>query len=140
MEIIQICPICGHPALEVNRKAVMYNLVGPFKNLIDPNSTWNLCNNPSCDCAYFSKNLSFKTSDLKSPLFFKDKSENVPICYCSEITRAEIKKAVKNGCFTIDDVQKFTKKELTCLCEERNPLGKCCRKVFLRTISDYSGM
>jgi hypothetical protein len=136
MEIIQICPECGFPAIGVNEKAVRYNIIFAKKEMINSTLKWSICNNPNCDCSYFSKNSIFKTSDLIGPLFFKDISSNDPICYCSNLTRGEIQDAVKKGCKTIYDVQNYTKKNITGFCEERNPLGKCCRNVFLRTIKD----
>lgn len=136
MEIIQICPICGIPAVGVNEKAVKYNLAASKKDSIPNETRWSVCVNPKCDCSYFSKKAIFKTTDIIKPLFFKDFSENVPICYCSNLTRGEIQNAVKNGCKTIDDVQNYTKKNITGLCEEINPLGKCCRNVFLLTIKE----
>lgn len=136
MKIIQICPKCGLPGVKVNKKAVMYNLrrSGGIKN--DVKIKWNICINPDCDCSYFSRKKLFSTSDLIKPLFYKDKSDNVPICYCSDLTRGEIKNAVKNRCKTIREVQNFTSKNITGNCEERNPFGKCCKQVFLRTIKD----
>jgi len=136
MEIIQICPKCGLPALAVNVEVVKYNVIESHQDSIILNNKWSVCVNPACDCTYFSKTKELNTADLIVPLFFKDKSDNVPICYCSNLTRGEIKEAVRNGCRSIDNVQNYTKKDVTGMCEERNPLGKCCRNVFLRTISD----
>lgn len=136
MEIIQICPVCCLPAVAVNAEAVKYNVIGSLQHLINLKIKWSICVNPACDCSYFSKTRNFRTADLNVPLFFKDKSDNVPICYCSDLTRGEIKNAVKNGCKSIDDVQNYTRKDITGMCKERNPLGKCCRNVFLKTISD----
>jgi hypothetical protein len=136
MEKIQICPQCGFPAIGVNEKAVRFNIIDAKSEMIIAPSKWSVCNNPNCDCSYFSKNSVFKTSDLIVSLFFKDTSSIAPICYCSNLTRGEIQNAVKNGCKTIDDVQNYTKKDITGFCEERNPLGKCCRNVFLKTIKD----
>jgi len=136
MEIIQICPKCGLPAIAVNVEAVSFNVNESSKALVDVKNKWSVCVNPDCDCSYFSKRLTFRTSDLIAPLFFKDDSDNVPICYCSNLTRGEIKNAVKNGSKSIDDVQKYTEKDITGLCQARNPLGKCCRNVFLKAISD----
>ena len=56
------------------------------------------------------------------------------ICYCSELTRGEIKNAVKNGHQTIADVRKYTGKNITGQCAEKNPSGKCCGNEFLREI------
>lgn len=136
MEIIQICPECGLPAAAVNVEAVKYNVLESLQDSIDLKNKWSVCINPACECSYFSKTKKVSTKDLNVSLFFKDNSDNVPICYCSNLTRGEIKEAVKNGCKNIDDVQNYSKKDITGMCEERNPLGKCCRNVFLRTISD----
>jgi hypothetical protein len=136
MEIIQICPQCGFLAIRVTENTVRFNIIDSKKEMISTPSKWSVCSNPICDCTYFSKSIIFKTSDLIVSLFFKDLSDKVPICYCSNLTRGEIQNAVKNGCKTIDDVQNYTKKNITGFCEERNPLGKCCRNVFLKTISD----
>jgi hypothetical protein len=136
MEKIQICPTCGFPAIAVNVKAVKFNIIDSKKDMINSTCKWSICNNPKCDCSYFSRNNKFNTADLINPLFFKDTSDDVPICYCSNLTRGEIKDATSNGCRTIDEVQDYTKKNITGFCEERNPLGKCCRNVFLKTIID----
>lgn len=136
MKLIKICPECGALAVGVKGKAVKNNIINPGKDQVDTSIKWSICTNPKCSYSYFSKGKVFKNTDLKSPLFFKDDSDNVPICYCSNLTRGEIKKAVSNGSKSIKDVQKYTKKNMTGHCNERNPLGKCCRNVFLKTISD----
>lgn len=136
MKIIQICPRCGHPGIKVNNKAVIYNLRKSAEAKRDVSLRWNACINPDCRCSYFIKDKEFTTEDLINPLFYKDKSDNVPVCYCSNLTRGEIKNAVENGCRTISEVQKFTKKKNTGNCEKINPLGKCCKQVFLFTIKD----
>ena len=136
MEIIQICPVCGAPGIGVKDLTVRYNLKNSKWILPDKRVKWSICPNPSCNCSYFNKYRKYSESDLINPLFFKDRGDNVPICYCSDLTRGEIKDAVKNDCKTIKDVQKYTKKDITGLCETRNPLGKCCKNAFLKTISN----
>jgi hypothetical protein len=101
MEVIQICPKCGLPAIGVKEKSVRFIIVYFKKGLIIPTSKWSVCNNPGCDCSYFSKNIVFRTADLIKPLFFKDSSDKSPICYCSDLTRGEIKNAVSKGKKTI---------------------------------------
>lgn len=138
MEKIQTCPMCGQPAISVDFKTVLFNLTDYAKMNIQSNLKWSICINQNCDCSYFSKSQFFKTKDLIKPLFFKDNSDNVPICYCSDLTRGEIKNAVKQGMRTIVDVKRYTQKNIAGFCEERNPLGKCCSKEFLKTISETS--
>jgi len=48
MEIIQICPICGQPALPVNSKAVEFNLIDSTKLKNPNNFKWCICINPGC--------------------------------------------------------------------------------------------
>lgn len=136
MKLIQICPSCGQPGIRVKEDAVKYNIVNFKRKHKDSSTKWNICINPGCESSYFSGKDLFTTSDLRKPLFFKDSSDDVPICYCSDLTRGEIKDALRNGCKTIKDVQKYTKKNMKGNCETRNPLGKCCRNIFLRTISE----
>lgn len=62
--------------------------------------------------------------------------DDVPICYCSNLTEIEKFNAVRNGCKSIDDVQEYTDKNITGKCKTENPLGKCFRNVFLKAIED----
>ena len=64
----------------------------------------------------------------------KNDTDDAVICYCSDLTRGEITNAVKNGCRTIPDVRKYTNKNITGQCAEKNPSRKCCGKVFLNEI------
>ena len=64
----------------------------------------------------------------------KNNGDGDLICYCSELTRGEIKNAVKKGYQTIADVRKYTGKNLTGQCAEKNPSGKCCGSEFLMEI------
>ena len=101
---------------------------------INNEQQWYICSNPSCKISYFNDSEYYKTNDIKVKIWFKTKSMLAPICYCSNLTRKDIKKAVENGCKTIDDVQKFTKKNITGKCKTMNVLGRCCRNVFLYEI------
>lgn len=136
MKTIPICPDCGLPGVKVNEKAVTYNLrkPGKIKDLHD--HKWHACINPACKCSYFSGGKSFTISDLRMPLFYKDKSEDSVICYCASLKRGEIKKAVMHGCKTSGEVRKYAKKTGSGNCEKKNPLGKCCKTVLLRTIRE----
>lgn len=64
----------------------------------------------------------------------KNDGDEAIICYCSDLSRGEIKNAVKNGCRTIFDVRKYTDKMITGQCAEKNPSGMCCGKEFMREI------
>jgi bacterioferritin-associated ferredoxin len=136
MKIIQICPKCGIPGISVNKDAIAYNLRKPPEQKSIVKLKWRACINPECDCSYFAGDRIFSISDMKSPLFYKDKSDLSPVCYCSDLSRGEIINAVQNGCKSIREVRNFTKKKVTGHCQKRNPLGKCCKQVVLKTIKD----
>jgi hypothetical protein len=134
MKIIPICPVCGAVGIDVNRKTVKCMLKEKPKKQTLKGKLWAVCSNPGCKVAYFSGKTAFETEALKVPLWFKDPGANVPICYCSKLTRGEIAAAVKGGCKTIGAVQKKTGKNITGKCRKRNPLGRCCRDVFVKAI------
>ena len=127
--MFQVCVKCGTPAILVNKEAVE-NKLGKELTISD-NDKLYACPNSNCKIVYFSKTVDIATDELIEPIFFKDSSDSVPICYCSGLTRGEIKNAVNNGCKTIDEVQDFSGKNITGNCKEKNPLGQCCHNSFL---------
>jgi len=136
MKTIPICPDCGLPALKVSGKTVAYNLRKPKKIKEANAKKWYACINPGCECSYFSSAASFKISDITIPLFYKDNSDDAVICYCADLTRGEIINAARHGCRTIGAVRRFTKKSGSGNCDKKNPLGKCCKPVFARTLKE----
>lgn len=64
------------------------------------------------------KQLNF--SDLKM-----ENSEKM-ICYCKQVSRKEIEKAIHLGAKTLSDIQKSTGACTGNQCKELNPSGKCC--------------
>jgi len=97
-----------------------------------------VCLNEECKVVYFNKLNRYNILDLTVQVWFKSASdEECPICYCSKLTRRKIKEAVVRGYETIGEVRKYTDKKLTGKCTTKNPLGKCCHKVFQSQINKY---
>ncbi len=48
------------------------------------------------------------------------------ICYCKNVTEAEIKTAIDKGAKTLKDIQVQTKACTGNECATLNPTGKCC--------------
>jgi len=48
------------------------------------------------------------------------------ICYCKNVTKAEIEKAIRSGAKTLNDIQETTGACTGNQCKELNPSGKCC--------------
>lgn len=136
MEVIEICPKCNGLGVKVELSTVRNLVLEKYKKLVENNVNWCICSDKKCDVIYFSPNSIYTKSDVKVKVWFKElSSEEVPICYCSNITNFEIMEAVKNGCKSIMDVQNYTKKNITGKCRYKNPLGRCCRDVFLSTLN-----
>jgi bacterioferritin-associated ferredoxin len=135
MKVIKICPVCSNPAIEVPFETVSNLLkLEAMKSQLDSKEKYWVCTSPVCYVTYFCKTATFSAGDIKVPFWFKNHDVDIPICYCSKLTRAEITDAVKHGCATIDEVQAYTKKNITGNCLRENPLGNCCREVFLFTM------
>jgi len=126
MKITKICPICGIPSFEVNAEIVKHF---SKEKIID--SKWGTCVNPQCKVGYFCKNQILYTNDLNRMLWYKTKSKKSYICYCSKLSRNDIAKAVEQGAKNFGEVQKITQKNRTGFCEKENPLGQCCKEVFI---------
>lgn len=130
--ILQICPLCSSPGLSVEN-----TVIKNFTSInVDNRDKYFTCCNENCDVAYFSETEKILNKELNSPLWYKDKSMDTYICYCSRLSRSDILKAVKNGAETIENVQKMTTKNRTGFCKSENPVGACCRNVFLYTIEE----
>ncbi|MBF0253157.1 MAG: (2Fe-2S)-binding protein [Candidatus Omnitrophica bacterium] len=130
MSIVYLCPKCSGVGMLVP-SAVVKNLVKI--DLLNEGSFY-ACVKKECDVSYFNNKQVYTLDDVKLKLFYKDDGEKVPICYCSNLTRGEIEDAVSKGHKTIADVQKYTNKDRTGQCAKENPLGMCCREVFLNCI------
>jgi hypothetical protein len=136
MKIIKVCPVCGSVCVEVDSVTVDSMLNQDLNEDQIKNKSWAVCVNANCNVSYFNEKITLKINDIKVPLWFKDFGLEVPICYCSNLTRGEIIDAVKNGCRNIKEVQTYTKKNITGKCKKEKPLGQCCRNVFLQTIEE----
>lgn len=50
------------------------------------------------------------------------------ICYCMNVRRSQIVKAIEDGAKSLKDIQHMTKACTGNRCKELNPKGKCCNK------------
>ncbi len=131
LEILKTCPTCGSPGIDVKEATVKSLLKAEKAGSMRHKNGWHICANPQCRIAYFTADESFGMDDLRVRIWFKDRTDDVTICYCSKMSKREIMDAVRHGCKTIDQVQAYTGKNVTGNCERENPLGRCCRDVFL---------
>ncbi|MGB9858215.1 MAG: hypothetical protein ACPLKX_08860 [Dictyoglomaceae bacterium] len=127
MDELIVCPECGNPSIEVYYETVK-NLT--IKDSI-PETDWFLCTNPTCKVVYFSDKDLIKKDELKVPVWFKEEDkENVPICYCANITYKEIREGVKIGHKSIKSIRNYLNKTNSGMCKYKNPTGRCCAGLF----------
>lgn len=131
MNVFDHCPKCKSIGMKIPTLTVSHHL---GNDLEIQDGDWFICSGSTCQVAYFTGNTMLLLEDLRSKLWFKDQAMNVPVCYCSNITREEIYRAVDEGCSNIKEVRHFLRKHKTGDCELKNPVGGCCHKVFQREI------
>lgn len=61
---------------------------------------------------------------------------NKTVCYCKNVTEAEIVKAIKNGANSLIDIQQITGACTGNQCKELNPSGKCCSSNIVSLIKN----
>ena len=135
MKGIQICPTCGQPTLKIKEETVQSLLKEPSK-ITREKGKWQACVNENCETVYIKNELIVKKDEIKSVLFFKDKTDDAVICYCYKITKGDIKQAVQHGCSTTGEVYKYLKSSKKGSCSTNNPLGKSCSNVFKYTLNE----
>lgn len=63
--------------------------------------------------------------------------QDTMICYCSNVPKSKIVKALDNGAKTLADIQKMTGACTVARCKEMNPSGKCCSPQIMAVIKEY---
>jgi len=132
-----LCPKCGTKGKKVNRVTVK-NLV---EKEVKKNDSYQICLNSDCEVVYFnsSGSIFYSREYLKVAIWYKNlEDDKVPICYCSNLTRGEIKEAVDKGYITAAEIRKYTGKSITGNCLTKNPKGKCCHQALAEEIARYS--
>jgi hypothetical protein len=120
-----ICPRNGS-----HGKAVK---ITTLKSLLKPDALAQLnaknhyyfCGSQDCEVVYFAEDGQvFTTEQLKVPVFPKELSDGVPICYCFNWTRERIKQH-QEGKDVIAIISAHIQAQ-RCGCEFNNPQGRCC--------------
>ncbi|NOV00040.1 putative iron-sulfur cluster-binding metallochaperone [Paenibacillus planticolens] len=132
---IYTCPSClrnGKAVPSITLKAMLKpSALENFR----PEISYAFCSTPSCDVVYFYDLQIFNKDTLKVPVFQKDNSTEVPVCYCFNWTRERIK-SVQDKKQPIDHIREQVQAD-RCGCEVNNPQGACCLgnvTVFVRSL------
>ena len=106
------------------------------KALLRPNALrrlegrdYHFCPDPDCDVVYFDSAAAsrFRKDDLVVRVGQKEDKDPIPVCYCFDVTIADLRKDITSRGDT-DIPQKITQeiKAGHCACEVKNPEGSCC--------------
>jgi len=122
------CPVSGTLSHKVQRRT-LERLLKPEKIDAVQNVQYYYCKEPACEVVYFSnENLPFFSIDnVAVKVFAKDHSDEAPVCYCFDWTRARIKQEIEETGKSTAAVKIAREiKAGNCACDIKNPKGECC--------------
>lgn len=140
MDNLYICPGCKNPGEGVPLETVD-SLTKDFLMPDEEDPNYHICFTPDCKIVYFNNEISkkFKLGTIKTQVWFKtDSNDDCPICYCSNLTRGQIKEGVMRGLTTAEEIRDFFDKHHTGDCLTKNPMGRCCHRFIEQEIELYS--
>ncbi|OCT15105.1 (2Fe-2S)-binding protein [Paenibacillus pectinilyticus] len=132
------CSSCGEKGKNVQLITVKSLLKASALETIEPENSYVFCSNPACAIVYFSGNHSqkFVENDLKVPVYQKNQSVDVPVCYCFDWTRERLLEAVGTENTPADQIKAHVQAG-RCGCEVNNPQGACCLGNVNNFIRDF---
>ena len=130
------CPKCGLEGKRVPEETVR----ALASRQVEAEALYGLCLNPSCDVVYYTpEGACLFKSDVKVKVWFKEPGDpDCPVCYCSSLTRRQIRSAVSHGAQTIEEVRQLTGTLRTGACRTENPTGACCHRALEQEIASIS--
>lgn len=134
------CPLCKKKGKKVKIITLKAMLKPSVLDSLNPDLVHLFCNSENCDVVYFDTDQkTYSISEIKAPVFQKDDSVTVPICYCFEWTREKIKQHMEDGLASTPlEHIKQNVKENRCGCEVNNPQGSCCMGNVTKFIKQFS--
>lgn len=121
------CPTSGGKGRRVSLATLKSLLVPDALATLDPAPQYFFCPDTTCDTVYFSGTSTYQQQHVKVPVFQKDPSAEVPVCYCFGWTRARLRDAtVLHQSEVIPAQIAEHVRAGRCGCEVNNPQGSCC--------------
>lgn len=121
--ITEPCPRCRRPGLPV--KSVTVASLAKEEKLPLPEREYFLCVTPECPVAYYDEAVLLEEKDLQVPVWFKQHTGPVLVCYCAGVTDAEILAHLERGCCSsLADIQNHTGANTGGQCLTKNPAGR----------------
>ncbi len=120
-----VCRTCGKKGKTVSTLTVK-SLVRDHTQ-VPISVTFSFCRTPECEVVYFSDQSVFRKPDLKVRVGVKEATNPIPLCYCFEYSRQDIRHDIETtGNTSILEKIKDEVRSGFCACEVKNPSGTCC--------------
>jgi hypothetical protein len=130
-----VCPSCGKRGKPV---AVL-----TVKGLVRDHTrvpaaiSYSFCRTVNCQVVYFSDQTVFTKGDLKVRVGTKETADPIPLCYCFDYDREDIRRDIEaTGQTSILEEIKAEVQAGFCACEVKNPCGACCLGDITRAIQE----
>ncbi len=134
---LQLCPLCRHngkPVSTITVKSLVRN-----HSQVPASTSYSFCSNPGCDAVYFSDGVMFTRKDVKVRVGIKETEDPVPLCYCFDYTRHDIRQDLATkGRSEIPEKIKAEVQAGFCACEVKNPAGNCCLGDVLQAVKEIA--
>ncbi len=129
----QDCPSCGKkgkPVAVLTVKSLARDHTRP-----QPSAFYSFCRTAKCEVVYFSDECVFTKSDVKVRVGIKESVDPIPLCYCFDYNREDIRRELEaTGRTSVPDKIKAEVERGFCSCEVKNPRGVCCLGDIARAI------
>jgi Zinc binding domain len=136
--VAMACPVNGARSKQVDMLTVK-SLLRQLP-LGMPNTQYYFCDSPDCEVVYFPLDPdapSFRRDDLVVRVGVKETEDPLPICYCFGFTRKDIWDEIRRtGNSTVAKRIAAEVEAGRCVCEVRNPSGRCCLGDITRAAND----
>lgn len=97
--------------------------------------SYSFCRATDCEVVYFSDQAAFNKPDLKVRVGVKETLDPIPLCYCFDYSREDVRRDIEStGNTTILEEIKTEVQGGFCACEVKNPSGACCLGEVTRAI------
>lgn len=120
------CPVCGNAGRKVTAVTLDHHVPERLRAEIGNDGTF--CLNPACEVVYCNPaGFVIRKGQTLLPVTVKDQGDHVPVCYCFDFKRGDIRgDLAKRGKTDIPERIRKGISEGRCACERRNPQGACC--------------
>lgn len=130
-----VCPSCGKKGKSVAVLTVK-SLVRDHTR-VPASASFSFCRTVDCDVVYFSDQAMFTKPDVKVRVGIKETADPIPLCYCFEYSREDIRRDIDGtGTTSVLEEIKAEVQGGFCACEVKNPSGTCCLGDITRAIHE----